>query len=335
MDEKKQKAIDAALKGLHKDYGKDSVNLYSEMQAIDVETISSGSFALDLALGGGWGRGRIVEIYGPEASGKTTLTLHAIAEIQKQGGAAAFIDAEHALDPVYARNLGVDMDNLVFSQPDSGEQALNMASKLMRSGALDIVVIDSVAALVTEAELKGEIGDAHVASLARLLSGALRRLARETSQAGGIMLFINQLRDKIGVSFGKPTTTPGGRMLKFAATQRVEIVRIGSVKDGDEMTGNRTKCKVEKNKIAPPFRTCEFEITFGKGINRTAELLDFALKHDIIQKNGAWFAYKGINVGQGRAKTIAWLDSDFAIYNEVEQQVLEAGYGPEELPAEG
>lgn len=326
-NENKKKARDEALKILHKEYGKDSVNLYSQMEDRTVETLSSGSFGLDIALGGGWGRGRIVEIYGPQASGKTTLTLHAIAECQKQGGVTAFIDAEHALDPVYARNIGVDMDEVVFSQPSSGEEGLNIASELIRSDGVDMVVVDSVAALVPKKELDGKIGDTHVGLQARMMSQALRRLASEVSQHGAILIFINQTRDKIGVMFGKPTTTPGGKALKYAATQRVEIARIAGVKSGDEMIANRTRCKVDKNKIAPPFRQCEFEITFGKGINRTAELLDFAIKHDIIKKSGAWFSYKGDNVGQGREKTISWLDSDLATYLEIEEQVLEAGYG--------
>ena len=323
----KKKARDKALAKLHKDYGKDSVNAYADMEDRTVETLSSGSFGLDIALGGGWGRGRIVEIYGPQASGKTTLTLHAIAEVQKVGGTAVFIDAEHALDPVYARNLGVNMDELIFSQPSCGEEGLNIASELIRSGGVDLVVVDSVAALVPKKELEGQIGDTHVGLQARMMSQALRRLASETAQSKAILLFINQTRDKIGVMFGKPTTTPGGKALKYAATQRVEIARISGIKSGDEVVANRTRCKIEKNKIAPPFRTCEFEITFGKGINRTAELLDFALKHGIIQKSGAWFSYEGSNVGQGREKTVAWLDNDLNIYLEVEQKVLEAGYG--------
>lgn len=327
MDTDKKKLADVAIKKLHKEYGKDSVNLYSEMEDRTVETLSSGSFGLDIALGGGWGRGRVVEIYGPEASGKTTLTLHAIAECQKAGGVAAFIDAEHALDPVYARNLGVDMDDLIFSQPSCGEEGLNIASQLIRSGGVDMVVVDSVAALVPKKELEGDVGDTHVGLQARMMSQALRRLASETSQAHAILLFINQTRDKIGMMFGKPTTTPGGKALKYAATQRVEIARIASVKSGDDVIAARTRCKIEKNKIAPPFRKCEFEITFGKGINRTAELLDFALKHDIIEQKGAWFSYNGSNVGQGRENTLTWLDSDLATYMEIEEKVLEAGYG--------
>jgi recombination protein RecA len=325
--EDKIKARDALLKKLNKDHGQNTIGVYADMPKLDIETISSGSLGLDAALGvGGWARGRMVEIWGSEASGKTTLTLHAIAEAQKTGGLAAFIDAEHALDPEYAANLGVDMDGLVLSQPDSGEQALNLARELVESNAFDIVVIDSVAALTPIKEIEGEVGDYHVGAQARMMSQALRKLAGPVHKSKTTLVFINQTRQKIGVMFGNPTTTSGGKALAFYATQRVEIARIGNIKKGDDVPGCRTRCTVKKNKVAPPFRKCEFDIIFGKGINKAGEVLDAATTLNIVSKSGAWYSYNGDNIGQGRDATLDWFSEHQEEFDVIEAQVR-AHYG--------
>lgn len=319
--EQKIKAREAILKKLNKEHGDNTVNVYSQMDSIKVETVSSGSFGLDAALGGGWARGRIVEIYGKEASGKTTLTLHAIAEAQKAGGLAAFIDAEHALDPVYAEAIGVNMDDLTLSQPSSGEQALNIARELIESNAFDLVVIDSVAALVPQKELDGEVGDHHVGAQARMMSQALRKLAGPVSESKTTLVFINQVRMKIGVMFGNPEVTSGGKALPFYASQRVQIAKIGAIKKGDQHMGHRTRCKVVKNKIAPPARQCEFDVLHGQGINRLGEVLDVAVEIGAIEKKGAWYSFEGNNVGQGRDATIAWLAENPDAVAQVEKLV--------------
>ena len=319
--EQKIKAREAILKKLNKEHGDNTVNVYSQMDSIKVETVSSGSFGLDAALGGGWARGRIVEIYGKEASGKTTLTLHAIAEAQKAGGLAAFIDAEHALDPVYAEAIGVNMDDLTLSQPSSGEQALNIARELIESNAFDLVVIDSVAALVPQKELDGEVGDHHVGAQARMMSQALRKLAGPVSESKTTLVFINQVRMKIGVMFGNPEVTSGGKALPFYASQRVQIAKIGAIKKGDQHMGHRTRCKVVKNKIAPPARECEFDVLHGQGINRLGEVLDVAVEIGAIEKKGAWYSFEGNNVGQGRDATIAWLAENPDAVAQVEKLV--------------
>ena len=319
--EQKIKAREAILKKLNKEHGDNTVNVYSQMDSIKVETVSSGSFGLDAALGGGWARGRIVEIYGKEASGKTTLTLHAIAEAQKAGGLAAFIDAEHALDPVYAEAIGVNMDDLTLSQPSSGEQALNIARELIESNAFDLVVIDSVAALVPQKELDGEVGDHHVGAQARMMSQALRKLAGPVSESKTTLVFINQVRMKIGVMFGNPEVTSGGKALPFYASQRVQIAKIGAIKKGDQHMGHRTRCKVVKNKIAPPARECEVDVLHGQGINRLGEVLDVAVEIGAIEKKGAWYSFEGNNVGQGRDATIAWLAENPDAVAQVEKLV--------------
>ena len=323
--DEKQRALDAAIARIEKDYGKGSVmRLGDKGNAIDVETVPTGSLSLDIALGlGGIPRGRIIEIYGPESSGKTTLTLQMVAEVQKRGGIAGFIDAEHALDPSYARNIGVDIDNLYISQPDSGEQALEITDTMVRSGAIDIIVIDSVAALVPKAEIDGDMGDAHVGLQARLMSQALRKLTAVVSKSNCIVIFINQLREKVGVMFGNPETTTGGRALKFYSSVRLDIRRIESIKQNGEIIGNRTRVKVVKNKIAPPFKVAEFDIIFGKGISREGDILDLAANIGVINKSGAWYSYNDAKIGQGRENTKQYLTEHPEIMQEVENKVRE------------
>ncbi|HAP22051.1 recombinase RecA [Frisingicoccus caecimuris] len=324
----KLKALDAAIAHIEKQYGKGSVMKLGDNTAnMDVETVPTGALSLDLALGlGGVPKGRIIEIYGPESSGKTTVTLHMVAEVQKLGGIAGFIDAEHALDPAYARNIGVDIDNLYISQPDNGEQALEIAETMVRSGAIDIVVIDSVAALVPKAEIDGEMGDAHVGLQARLMSQALRKLTAVISKSNCVVIFINQLREKVGVMFGSPETTTGGRALKFYSSVRMDIRRVESLKMNGEVVGNRTRVKVVKNKIAPPFKEAEFDIMFGKGISREGDILDLAANVDIIVKSGAWYSYNGVKIGQGRENAKTYLRDHPEIMEEVAAKVR-AHYG--------
>ena len=321
--EDKLKALDAAISQIEKQYGKGAVmKLGDPASQMNVETIPTGSLSLDIALGlGGIPRGRIVEIYGPESSGKTTVTLHMIAEVQKRGGIAGFIDAEHALDPVYAKNIGVDIDNLYISQPDNGEQALEITETMVRSGAIDIIVVDSVAALVPKAEIDGDMGDSHVGLQARLMSQALRKLTAVISKSNCTVIFINQLREKVGVMFGNPETTTGGRALKFYSTIRLDVRRIEALKQGGEVVGNRTRVKVVKNKIAPPFKEAEFDIMFGKGISREGDILDLAVAVNIVNKSGAWFAYEGNKIGQGRENAKAFLADHPEICDEIEQKV--------------
>ncbi|WP_119068016.1 recombinase RecA [Rubrobacter indicoceani] len=315
----KNKAIDAAFSQIEKKFGKGAIMRMGDRQAMKIPSISTGSIALDLALGiGGVPRGRIVEIYGPESSGKTTLALHVIAEAQRAGGVAAFIDAEHALDPSYAQAIGVDLDELYFSQPDNGEQALEIADTLIRSGALDVVVIDSVAALVPRAEIEGEIGDSHVGLQARLMSQALRKLSGSLSRSDTTAVFINQLREKIGVMFGSPETTPGGRALKFYASVRLDVRRIGALKSGSDTVGNQTKVTVRKNKVAPPFKVVEFDIMYGEGISKEGSLLDVGIENDVIQKSGAWFAYGDERIGQGRENARKFLKEN----DEIRERVI-------------
>jgi recombination protein RecA len=324
MDENKSKALNAALSQIEKQFGKNSVMRLGENSVQAVEAVSTGSLSLDIALGiGGLPKGRIVEIYGPESSGKTTLTLQAIAECQKTGGTAAFIDAEHALDPNYARKLGVDIDNLLVSQPDNGEQALEIADMLVRSGAVDLIVIDSVAALTPKAEIEGEMGDSHMGLQARLMSQALRKITGNAKRSNCMVIFINQIRMKIGVMFGSPETTTGGNALKFYASVRLDIRRIGQVKEGEEIVGSETKVKVVKNKMAPPFREATFQIMYGLGTNRLGELVDLAAAQDIVQKSGAWYSYKGNKIGQGKSNVIRYFDENRAIAEEIEKQVRE------------
>lgn len=322
ISEERKKALDVALAQIEKNFGKGSVMKLGEVGNVSVDAIPTGALSLDIALGiGGVPRGRVVEIYGPESSGKTTVALHMIAEAQKMGGIAAFIDAEHALDPVYAKNLGVDVDNLIVSQPDTGEQALEITEQLVRSGAIDIVVIDSVAALVPKAEIDGEMGDAHVGLQARLMSQALRKLTGVLAKSKTVAVFINQLREKVGIMFGNPETTPGGRALKFYASVRLEVRKQEAIKINGENTGNRTKVKVVKNKVAPPFREAEFDIVYGKGISTSGCILDLAVNLDIVKKSGAWFSYNGEKIGQGREAAKAYLESHIDVMNEVEQKV--------------
>lgn len=330
--EDKLKALDAALAQIERQFGKGSVmKLGDSGTQMNVETIPTGSLSLDIALGlGGIPKGRIVEIYGPESSGKTTVTLHMIAEVQKRGGIAGFIDAEHALDPVYARNIGVDIDNLYISQPDNGEQALEITETMVRSGAIDIVVVDSVAALVPKAEIDGEMGDSHVGLQARLMSQALRKLTAVISKSNCTVVFINQLREKVGVMFGNPETTTGGRALKFYSSVRLDVRRIESLKQAGEVIGNRTRVKVVKNKIAPPFKEAEFDIMFGKGISREGDLLDLAANANIIVKTGAWYAYKGQKIGQGRENAKQYLLDNPDVYDEVEKIVRDHYFAAQE-----
>jgi recombination protein RecA len=317
----KLKALGLAMEQITKQYGDGSIMKLGEAQKVDVELIRSGSLSLDIALGGGYPKGRIIEIYGPESSGKTTLTLHAIAEAQKAGGTAAFIDAEHALDPAYARRLGVDTDNLLVSQPDNGEQALEIAETLVRSNAVDLVVVDSVAALVPQAEIEGDMGDSHMGLQARLMSQALRKLTGIINKSKTTVIFINQIRMKIGVMFGNPETTTGGNALKFYASQRLDIRRTGQIKVGEDIIGNRTKVKVVKNKIASPFRVAEFDIMYNEGISRTGDVLDLAVLHNVVGKSGAWFDYKDGKIGQGREAAKNYLKDNPEVLSEVEQLV--------------
>ncbi len=320
----KNTALETALMQIEKQFGKGAVMRLGQNETMHVEAIPTGSLSLDLALGiGGLPRGRIVEIYGPESSGKTTLALHCIAQGQKNGGNAAFIDVEHALDPLYARNLGVDVDSLLVSQPDTGEQALEITEALVRSGAIDVIVIDSVAALVPRAEIEGEMGDSHVGLQARLMSQALRKLAGAISKSNCVAIFINQLREKVGVMYGSPEVTPGGRALKFYASVRIDIRKIETLKNGTEQIGSRTRAKVVKNKIAPPFREAEFDVMYGRGISREGELLDLAVKLEIIQKSGAWFSFNETRLGQGRDNVKIFLSDNVDIANEVEKLVKE------------
>ncbi|MBR2403600.1 MAG: recombinase RecA [Lachnospiraceae bacterium] len=321
--EDKLKALDAAISQIEKQYGKGSIMKLGDSSAqMNVETIPTGSLSLDIALGlGGLPKGRIIEIYGPESSGKTTVALHAVAEVQRRGGIAGFIDAEHALDPAYAKNIGVDIDNLYISQPDCGEQALEITETMVRSGAVDIVIVDSVAALVPKAEIDGDMGDSHVGLQARLMSQALRKLTAVISKSNCIVIFINQLREKVGVMFGNPETTTGGRALKFYASVRMDVRRIESLKQGGEVIGNRTRVKIVKNKVAPPFREAEFDIMFGQGISREGDILDLAADTGVINKSGAWYAYNGEKIGQGRENAKTYLKENPMIAEEVEAKV--------------
>jgi recombination protein RecA len=322
MDPNKQKALDAALSQIERQFGKGTVMRMGDQERVAIPSISTGSLGLDIALGiGGLPKGRIVEIYGPESSGKTTLTLQVIAEAQKAGGTAAFIDAEHALDPQYAEKLGVQVDDLIVSQPDTGEQALEVAEMLVRSGAVDVLVVDSVAALTPKAEIEGEMGDSHVGLQARLLSQAMRKLTGAIKQTNCLVIFINQIRMKIGVMFGSPETTTGGNALKFYSSVRLDIRRIGAVKEGDEVVGNETRVKVVKNKVSPPFRQAEFQIMYGCGIYHMGEVIDWGVKLNLIDKSGAWYAYKGDKIGQGKANASRFLEENAAVAKEIEDQI--------------
>ncbi len=322
--EEKKKALDAAIQHIEKQYGKGAVMKLGQAVDYNVEAIPTGSMTLDMALGiGGVPRGRIVEVYGPESSGKTTVALQIVAEAQKLGGEVAFIDVEHALDPVYAKALGVDIDNMLVSQPDSGEQALEIAEALVRSGALDVIVLDSVAAMVTKAEIDGEMGDTHVGQLARLMSQAMRKLTSVISKSNCVAIFINQVREKIGIVYGNPETTPGGRALKFYSSVRIEVRKGEAIKNGSEVIGSRTKCKVVKNKVSPPFKECEFDLYFGKGISREGEVVDLAVDLNIINKSGAWFSYDGGKIGQGRENTKEWLKNNSDKMKEIEDKIRE------------
>jgi len=325
MDENKKKALEAALGQIEKQFGKGSImRMGDQSVGRDIEAVSTGSLGLDIGLGiGGLPRGRVIEIYGPDHSGKSTLTLHAIAEVQKLGGTAAFVDAEHALDPIYAEKLGVDLDNLLVSQPDTGEQALEITDSLVRSGAVDIVVVDSVAALTPKAEIEGDMGDSHVGLQARLMSQALRKLTANIKRTNTLVIFINQIRMKIGVMFGNPETTTGGNALKFYSSVRLDIRRIGAIKKGDEILGNETRVKVVKNKVAPPFKQVEFDILYGQGISREGEIIDLGVKEKIMEKAGAWYSYKGSKVGQGKDNVRLYLKENPEIAAEIEQQIRE------------
>ena len=327
-NEDKKRALEAAISKLEKDFGKGAVMKLGDASAnVSVETVPTGSLSLDLALGlGGVPKGRVIEIYGPESSGKTTVSLHMIAEVQKRGGIAGFIDAEHALDPVYAKNIGVDIDELYISQPDSGDQALEIAETMVRSGAIDIIVIDSVAALVPRQEIEGDMGDSHVGLQARLMSQALRKLTPVISKSNCVVIFINQLREKVGIMFGNPETTTGGRALKFYASVRMDVRRIETLKQNGEMIGNRTRVKIVKNKIAPPFKEAEFDIMFGRGISKEGDILDLAADINLIQKSGAWYAYNGDKIGQGRENAKTYLVQNPELMNELEAKIR-AHYG--------
>lgn len=334
--EEKKKALESVFSVIEKEYGTGSIMKLGDANSVDVEVIPTGSLTLDMALGvGGLPRGRVIEIYGPESSGKTTVALHVVAEAQKMGGEAAFIDAEHALEPVYAKKLGVDIDNLIVAQPDTGEQALDIAEALVRSGALDVIVVDSVAALVPKAEIDGEMGDSHVGLLARLMSQALRKLTAVISKSGTVVIFINQLREKVGVMYGNPETTPGGRALKFFSSVRLDVRRGEVIKNGTELIGNKTKVKVVKNKVAPPFKTAEFDILYGEGISKEGNILDFAVENNIIKKSGAWFSYNGEKIGQGRDNVRKYMVENKEFTAEIDRQVREllknnSGYLPSE-----
>jgi recombination protein RecA len=332
----KLKAVQNAIAQIHKQHGKGSIMRLGEREAVDVPVISTGTPSLDTALGcGGYPRGRVVEIYGPESSGKTTLTLHAIAEAQRAGGVAAFIDAEHALDTQYAKALGVDLDQLLVSQPDTGEQALDILETLVRSGAFDLIVVDSVAALVPKAEIEGEMGDSHVGLQARLMSQALRKLTATVHKSSTTLFFINQIRMKIGVMFGSPETTTGGNALKFYSSIRLDIRRVGSIKNGENAIGNRTRVKVVKNKMAPPFQSCEFDILFGTGISRSGDVLDLASESGVVEKSGAWYSYKTERIGQGRDNARNYLEANPKMLAEIENTILKArGLGRADEPAE-
>jgi len=320
----KTKALGLALESIEKQFGKGSIMKLGESQRVKVETIPTGSLSLDIALGGGLPKGRIIEIYGPESSGKTTLTLHAIAEIQRQGGTAAFIDAEHALDPAYAKRIGVDVENLLLSQPDNGEQALEITETLVRSNAVDLIVVDSVAALVPRAEIEGDMGDSHMGLQARLMSQALRKLTGVISRSHATVIFINQIRMKIGVMFGNPETTTGGNALKFYASVRMDIRRIGQIKQGDEVVGNRTRVKVVKNKIAPPFREAEFDIMYNQGISTAGDVLDLATAKGIVEKAGAWFSYNGEKISQGREAAKTYLEANPKVLAEIAKKITDS-----------
>jgi recombination protein RecA len=324
----KDKALDAALSQIERAFGKGSIMRLGQSTNIDIEAISTGSLGIDIALGiGGLPKGRIIEIYGPESSGKTTLALSVIAQAQKKGGTCAFIDAEHALDPSYAKKIGVDIDNLLISQPDAGEQALEIADTLVRSGAIDVLVVDSVAALVPKAELEGEMGDSHMGLQARLMSQALRKLTSTVSRSNTLIIFINQIRMKIGVMFGNPETTTGGNALKFYASVRMDIRRIGAIKDKDDVIGSQTKVKIVKNKVAPPFKTVDFDIMYGEGISKTGELIDLGVKAGIVEKSGAWFSYKGEKLGQGRENAKLFLRENPTVADEIEAKIsADAGH---------
>lgn len=323
MADSREQALEEALKKIEKEFGKGSIMRLGDEADRKIEVISSGSIALDKALGvGGYPKGRIIEIYGPESSGKTTFALHAIANAQKNGGFAAFIDAEHALDPVYAKALGVDIENLILSQPDNGEQALDIAEALIKSGSVDIIVVDSVAALVPEAELNGDMGDSHVGLHARLMSQAMRKLAGIINKTNCVAVFINQIREKVGIMFGNPETTTGGRALKFYASVRLDIRKGEAIKDGTNILGNRTNVKVVKNKVAPPFKTAEVEIIYGEGISRLGEVVDLAVKYEIINKSGAWFSYNGTKIAQGRENTKEYLKNNPEVLKEIEEKVI-------------
>lgn len=331
QDEGKMKALNLAMEQITKQFGDGSIMKLGDAKKVDVELLPSGSLSLDLALGGGYPKGRIIEIYGPESSGKTTLTLHAIAEIQKQGGTAAFIDAEHALDPSYARKLGVDTENLLIAQPDNGEQALEIAETLVRSNAVDLIVVDSVAALTPQAEIDGDMGDSHMGLQARLMSQALRKLTGIINKSKATVIFINQIRMKIGVMFGNPETTTGGNALKFYASVRMDIRRTGQIKVGDDIIGNRTKVKIVKNKIAPPFRLAEFDIMYNEGISKTGDILDLAAQYGVVEKSGTFYKYGGETIGQGRDKTKTFLKDNPEIMSEIDNKVREAVKSSEEL----